>query len=52
MPNLVMLGAVDQGIDATKVRHAAARVTLSTDKIQLNRMRYVRTTDKTFRNHR
>ena len=52
MPNLVMLGAVDQGIEATKVGHATDRVTLSTDKRQLNRMRYVGTTDKTFRKHR
>ena len=46
MPNLVMLGAVDQGIEATKVGHATDRVTLSIDKRQLNRMRYVGTTDK------
>jgi hypothetical protein len=46
MPNLVMLGAVDQGIEATKVEHATDRVTLSIDKRQLNRMRYVGTTDK------
>ena len=46
MPNLVMLGAVDQGIEATKVGHATDRVTLSIDKRQLNRVRYVGTTDK------
>ena len=51
-PNLVMLGAVDQGIEATKVGHATDRVTLSIDKRRLNRMRYVETIDKTFRNHR
>ena len=52
MPILGMLGAVDQGIEATKVGHATDRVTLSIDKRQLNRMRYVGTTDKTFRKHR
>jgi hypothetical protein len=46
MTNLVMLGAVDQDIEATKVGHATDRVTLSIDKRQLNRMRYVGTTDK------
>ena len=46
MPNLGMLGAVDQGFEATRVEHATDRITLSIDKRQLNRMRYVGTTDQ------
>ena len=40
MPNLVMLGAVDQEFEATRVQHATDRITLSIDKRQLNRMQY------------
>jgi hypothetical protein len=48
MPNLIMLGAVDQGIEATKVGHATDRVTLSIGKRQLNRMQYEVTRMKEF----
>ena len=51
MPILGMLGAVDQGIEATKVGHATDRVTLPIDKRQLNRVQYVGTRVKAFRNH-
>lgn len=46
MPNLVMLGAVDQGFEATKMEHASDRITLSIDKRQLNRVQYVGTRSK------
>ena len=39
--NLVLLGAVDQGIWATMIKHAIDRIILSADKRYLNRMRYV-----------
>jgi hypothetical protein len=48
MPNLVMLGAVDHVFEATRVKHAIDRVTLSIDKRQLNRMQYVGTRVKAF----
>ena len=32
MPNLVMLGAVDQVFEATRVKHAIDRITLPIDK--------------------
>ena len=51
MPNLVMLGAVDQVFEATRVEHAAYRVTLSIDKRQLNRMQYEGTRVKAFQKH-
>jgi hypothetical protein len=46
MPNLGMLGAVDQGFEAARVEHATNRITLSIDKRQLYRMQYVGTRDK------
>ena len=51
MPNLVMLGAVDQVFEATRVEHAIDRITLPIDKRQLNRMQYVGTRVKAFQNH-
>jgi hypothetical protein len=48
MPNLVMLGAVDHGFEATRVKHAIYRVTLPIGKRQLNRMQYEGTRVKAF----
>ena len=46
MPNLVMLGAVDHGFEATRVEHAIDRITLPIDKRHLNRMQDVGTRSK------